>query len=522
MKDSDRDDFWNLTRLVPKKTRPTLESFIPAPRAVDVRVDGGTETNEDSALHIARNFKKTETYTVADNLFLSDITLETSTDGFNLYHRFMEDAQRYFGEIGESVQYTRYFSYMPQYTQLTTAQMAYYLYWRSELLLGHALTCDEGYLYLYAYECINLTGIRLSPEEALDRLLTLWRSYASAFPKINKYLSEWVADLCFLYRMAPPREKLTGLLPVIWKQATLPEFYFGAANEVTLQNADLLLAMLCDYDYRASRCYTTVPETQGNAFLHTIEHSMFGVFHELFADGTTSLRSEKMKTVSHTAFCGALYAREQKTRITIRYAPIAEATAVRDIVTAAVKYSENLYRTLHGNRNRLTVPALQECYRSALDAYYRLFFKAKEAERAIRTEPSYMRQYAPAETGVTLSRADEIETLSWENTKRLVPEEEAAETTETTEAVKNAVSPIADVQSEQPSDEAVSYLRCVVYGDAKVLADLARGADSYAEEINRAFMENPTVGDIVLEPTDNGYKLVDDYRSEVEEWIRSL
>ena len=130
MKDEGRDDFWNLTRLVPKKTRPTLESFIPAPRTTDVRAGESAAKTDDNKLHIARVHQNTDTYSVADNLFLSDVTLETSTDGFNLYHRFMEDAQRYFPKDGEAVQYIRYFSYMPQYTQLTTAQLAYYLYWR--------------------------------------------------------------------------------------------------------------------------------------------------------------------------------------------------------------------------------------------------------------------------------------------------------------------------------------------------------------------------------------------------------
>ena len=94
--------------------------------------------------------------------------------------------------------------------------------------------------------------------------------------------------------------------------------------------------------------------------------------------------------------------------------------------------------------------------------------------------------------------------------------------TETTETTAHAVAPVADTLSEQPSVEAISYLRCVVYGDKETLATLVRGADTYVEQINRAFLENPAVGDIVLEPTDNGYKLVDDYRSEVEEWIQSL
>ena len=195
-------------------------------------------------------------------------------------------------------------------------------------------------------------------------------------------------------------------MPIIYRQASFPEFYFGAIGDVTLSNCDLLLALLCDYDYRSSRCYTAVPAEAAKNFSDTVAHSMFGVFHELFSGGTVSLRSEETKTISHTAVCGALYAKEKRIRLTVRYAPMADATEIRALVTTAVKYSENLYRAQHGNRNRLAVQGLPEGYRAILDAYYRVFFGEKEKAKATAAEPAYMAQYAPAETGVTLSRAE--------------------------------------------------------------------------------------------------------------------
>lgn len=525
LKEPGQNDFWDLQRLVPKKRRPTLESFITSPPLAEVSVDGGETPSAGRALHIEKEFVKSDTYSVADNLFLSDVTLDTYAEGYNLYHRFMEDAENYAERQGEETAYVRYFSYMPQYTQLTAAQLAYYFYWRAQLRAGHGLQCDEGYLYLYAYECINLIDVRLSPAEALERLLTLWQTYAHQFPKINKYFSEWVADLCLIYRISPPREKLTALLPLIWKQASFPEFYFGAAGEVTLHNTGLLLALLCDYDYRSSKCFTAVPEKQGKVFIDTLEHSMFGVFHELFSGGTETLRAKETKTVTHSAFCGAVYAKEQRIRLTVRYAPIAEATEVRALVSAAAKYSENLYRALHGNRNRLAVPEFPACYRSVLDAYYRVFFREREKEKTQAAEPAYMAQYAPRETGVTLSRADEIESLSWENTQRLVPTDEPATDAEGIHAPETeqtqAVPEATPAESEELSGDAVAYLQCVLYGDAARMAAFAPCADRLAEQINQMFLTDPAVGDIVLEPTDSGYKLVDDYQSEVEEWIQN-
>ena len=512
------DDFWDLGKLVPKKKRPTLESFIPSPPLTDVCADGAVPAKSDRTLHIARTYENTDTYCTADNLFLQNVTLDTCSETYNLYHRFMDDAKRYFAETGEEAPYVRFFSYMPQYTQLTAQQLSYYLYWRSQLLSGNALMCDEGYLYLFAYECINLAEVLLPPQDALDRLLMLWQTYAQKFPKINKYLSEWVSDLCLIYRITLPHDRLGVLLPIIYRQSGFPEFYFGAVGDVTLSNSDLLLALLCDYDYRSSRCYTAVPAEAAKDFADTMVHSMFGVFHEIFSGGTIALRSAETRTISHTAFCGALYAKEQRIRLTVRYAPIADATEIRTIVSAAVKYSENLYRALHGNRNRLAVQALPANYRAILDAYYRVFFRKKEKEKAAAAVPAYMAQYAPTETGVTLSRADEIELLSWENTQRLVPDEGASDDAPGSPApsVEKTEEPVCT-----PSDAAVDYLRCVLYGDAVALAGYAPQADRLAERINQIFLEEPEVGDIVLEPTEDGYKLVDDYQSEVEEWIQN-
>lgn len=514
----DTDDFWDLTRLIPPRKRPTLESFIPHPKVQDVSVSGETVSDESRRLHTERKAARTQAYDITGNLFLSRVVLETAREELNLYHRFLDDARRYFTEAGEEVPYTRFFSYMPQYTQLTSAQLAYYLRWRSRLLAGEPLQTDEGYIFLYAYECINLIGSCLSPEEALTRLLTLWGAYAETYPKITKYLSEWVSDLCLVHRLEPRADAIAALLPTIVRQSAFPEFYFGAAGEVTLANTGLLLALLCDYDYRSSRCAKASDAETGRQFVETVEHSMFSVFHELLSEGAQVLRGREKRTLSHLAFCGALYACDERIRISVTYTPMAAATELHTVITAAVKYSENLYRSLHGIRNRLTVPALDPVAKNALDTYYRTFFRDREAKSRAAAEPAYMALYRPSETGVTFTRADEIEAASWETTYRLVPEEERAPIEPPPADAAPPSVPIATA-SEGAGEDAVTYLRCVVYGGSPRPVG---NVDAWAERINQIFLADPTVGDVVLEPTDGGYTLIEDYRNEVEAWIQSL
>ena len=148
MKIPSDDDFWDLGKLVPKKKRPTLESFIPSPPLADLGADDVAPTRAERTLHITRTCEKTDTYHTADNLFLQDVTLETCSETYNLYHRFMDDARRYFDERGAETPYVRYFSYMPQYTQLTAQQHITFTGDRSYLPGAHLHAMKGTYIFL--------------------------------------------------------------------------------------------------------------------------------------------------------------------------------------------------------------------------------------------------------------------------------------------------------------------------------------------------------------------------------------
>lgn len=528
------DAFWDLSRLVPPKKRPTLADFAPGVMPRDVLVPGRAEdpaSKEDRRLHMGEQIGAAETYTPSDNLFLSKVTLIERQGDFNLYFRFCEDAKQLFTAEGTEVPYVPFFSYMPQYSQMNRAQLAYYLYWRGKLLRGEALLADEGYLYLFAYECVNLAGQLLSPAKALDRLLALWKAYGDKFHKINKYMSEWVADLCMVYRIPLPRGQVLPLLSTIYQHAAFREFFFGALTEISLDTSEMLLALLSDYDFHASR-YCKGEQAQARAFREDLVKSMFGVFHEMFVAGSGCLRAEETKVLTHSAFCGALYARETRIEIRAEYHPFSEVGELREQVTAALKYSENRLRAKFGYRSRLAVPPLHEKYRRIIDAYYRVFFPSQketgQTEKK-RQEPAYMRQYDPLESGIKLSRAGEIELLSWETTHRLTPEEtpEAVDMTTPAFLLRESPSSVSDLpcQQEKPdaalSPDSIEYLRAILSKDANTCRRFSSSADRLTEEINAVFLADPIIGDVVLVPGEGGYQLVEVYEDEVRAWIQN-
>ena len=74
------------------------------------------------------------------------------------------------------------------------------------------------------------------------------------------------------------------------------------------------------------------------------------------------------------------------------------------------------------------------------------------------------------------------------------------------------------------SDAAFAFLSASASGDEATVSRIAPYApdrDALAETVNAAFFEH--FGDIILLPDDNGrYSLIEDYESEIREWIETM
>ena len=45
-------------------------------------------------------------------------------------------------------------------------------------------------------------------------------------------------------------------------------------------------------------------------------------------------------------------------------------------------------------------------------------------------------------------------------------------------------------------------------------------SDTLADRVNEAFADG--FGDVILEPTDEGYSVIDDYREDIEKWLLKI
>ncbi|MBQ1233289.1 MAG: TerB N-terminal domain-containing protein, partial [Clostridia bacterium] len=77
--------------------------------------------------------------------------------GYTYYEKFCRDGEYLRRIKGKEAPHVGFFSYMPQYGQMTKAQLAYYLWWRENIIEhGIYLPADYSYILLNIYELINL------------------------------------------------------------------------------------------------------------------------------------------------------------------------------------------------------------------------------------------------------------------------------------------------------------------------------------------------------------------------------
>ena len=123
-------------------------------------------------------------------------------------------------------------------------------------------------------------------------------------------------------------------------------------------------------------------------------------------------------------------------------------------------------------------------------------------------------------TGVSPRRAQEIERTSWDITRQLVDafQEEACDTpVEEISIPEPAVNAEADNELAQALSAYAPMLRAIDREDTdeqrSICLSMGKMMDAVIEEIN--VISSDTIGDILIEDGDNGYLLVEDYRSYV-------
>ena len=465
---------------------------------------------------------------------------------YTFYDKFRADAHRLWERESGECEPVSFFSYIPQYNQLSYAQLKWYLCWRSQARSGNFLPADYSYILLFIYEILNCPDL-MPPERGLELLCGVWLAYRPKFPRIDNYLSEWLCDYCLIYQLPCPTKALEPIMQAAVSAASFKEFYMdsgkipdGAAN---------MLSYTSNYDWRTSRYVT---RENFSIFSEHISAAFAKVSRELLSADDESRSENRRTTIVRDAYSGALCVWDMKRCLTVEYISCTRSPKFRFIVTDIIKYSENRVRAALGIKPRLKVDSLTEEMRRCIDGYFDEHLPVRKASKAKAPAPAdeYEKLYEPANPDFSLERALDIEKRSWSTTEIL--------TSSFNDLSPNDNEPVTDgsVQSEPPvkvpenpdkaavglsdltrydeptgntadnpftelfaalDSDCLDALKMLADGDSQALTRIAARsgtlADALADKINETAFD--IIGDALIEPSGSGYRIIPDYAEEL-------
>ena len=523
--ENDKDSFWSLDKLVPKKKTP-MQRFSTKPMVTDfiVESDSVDKDKGERVLNFADGAEAVDrmpdkVYTPNSGL-LKKITVKHVPDKYDFHANFAKAAHLYYDFYTHECEFAKIYSYMPQYSQLNKAQKDYYFYWRYCVRHEKYIKTDYSYLYLYIYEIINLPDI-IPPQTGLDLMIDVWCAYHKDLPNINANMALWVQDYCFVYGIECPMDRIKDFVFFSIGASGLKEFYLSGAETLGKDGVATLIAYLSDYDWRSAKF--AIGEKSGVYATHLLG-GMTAFFEKLFADGLIFSDSAENLTLVRSAFRGALTTSSSKYRIEVEYKPLLENVEVRKNVTSAVKYTENKLRALLGVKSRLSVKEFSDGYKAAIDKYFESLFEKVNQKRKIEQRPEYERLYDAESNGISNEDAKNIESTSWSVTARLVVNEEDEIEIDTVNFSNSNEIDEQNLSSDAFSGIRAEFVAAIYDGNivkARNIADLNGGnLDSLADEVNTFFADD--FGDVILEPCDGGYQIIEDYKEDVENWLREI
>lgn len=566
---NDIDSFWDLNSLLPKK-RPVAPSYrspntdtveltvgeddsapehgVPIPPRTEVHYHVSERTHVSSHEQARRlnelpmrtraeayRSKPLDPYLIYEpqSRLIRRVEVSKWDSKFNFYENFREDAKRLWSRHAEECERASFFSYVPQYSQLKYSQVKWYLWWRENVRHGVYLRTDFCYILLYIYEIINCPDL-IPPEKGAMLLCDIWLNYRAEHRRIDSYLCDWLCDYCLINKLPCPISRLEPILGEIVATSNFREFYMDTGDTYSLTAS--ILAHSSTYDWHKSRYVT---EENIHLFASHIRGAFDKAWREVLSlgnDGTAAVGKEFR--VERTAYEGALCVYDMKRTLMIEYVSYTRSPKFRFVVTDIIKYSENRIRMALGIKSRLKVEELSDTLRSCIDEYFDINLPAPKKVRSARAGTAvpevneYDKLYEPITSEFSLENAIKIEQSSWSTTEILtaalsddepIPEEIIPEPT------PNTVAP-PDISGD---DEFAVLANTIDDASREALALLLRGnsngvalsavkygmlADALADKINETAFD--IIGDSVIESDGGGYRLIADYKGDLEKWLK--
>ena len=543
-KNENIDAFWDIEDLIPGRPKKTaLRREFADTEATEIALSSPVGNDGEKIPPKTIGDKKKDSVGVLREYrgegLISLVRILSWPTVFEFYTKFRKDAVRYFSLTHEKCEYVYFFSYMPQYEQMTVSQMSYYLYWRDEARKENYLKTDINYLFLYIYEIINLPD-KIAPIDGARMLSRLWKVYRKDFLYLDKYLGEWLCDYCLIHHVSPDWEALDSFCGEIVGKVSLPEFY--------LRNGEIawsLIEAISSYDYKKSKYY----EAHENEFDLHIPKALERAVNRVIMKNPEDFGIVALNT-SRDSYAGAIVFRGSKFKMEITRYALRKTSGngeqdLKHIFANLIKFAENQLRGVFGIKSRFSPMISDSRLKQEILDYFNEYFPSSGKPKKKKVEEeSYMAFYEPKQTGpADISRALDIEKQAWETADLLSVDEEAEEPAfipsvsfdipseltapialpEPTESERMdeglplAVAPLSDVDNEFGfvteilTDTQREALRAALNGlFSSYCRSIGVMEENMRGEINEIAMEY--IGDMIIE---GDFSVLEDYEAEI-------
>jgi len=461
----------------------------------------------------------------------------------------------------EECQHVSYFSFSPRYSQMSRGQLKWYLWWRENIRNGVYLKTDESYITLYTYE-LAAADTADEAQKSVAILCSLLNNYSVKDITIvgRMMIRDIICDLCIIYALDSPLSIINESDSTLFFNTFLPEFFIDLYGKTDFNSTKLYITSISMYDYRKSKYYNEETETVFN-------DSISGVLNEIFKNDRSfneimAFASGKYGciTAERRPFTRMVNIVNRDVKYEIKYYQI---SGIQSVITDAIRYSENRIREHLGIKNKLHILAVNPILKQVIDTFYDTFYPAKPtidrrktAKTTNETEVhEYDRFYDVPKVEISAEHAIEIEQLSWNTTKILT---EAFSTDDNQKIKDNTIASLKEddcistnndsapiitdhhvnessINSDSLSNtgdgndtclfieiknklgKIADFLLLCKNGTAldqrRFSSDNSLSVDEIADEINEVSVD--IFGDIILESTDEGYRILDDYKDQV-------
>ncbi len=428
-----------------------------------------------------------------------------------------------------------YHAAIPGYDGMTAGQRDCYLWWREQARNGAYPPIDSAYVYLYAYETLNLLPAPVEPSLALDTLCSLWAAYRDAEPRLDYLVPEWICDLCLVYRLSLPAFFPEDLLEIAVRVASLKEFYLGfSGGDTASPFARAVFRYGSNYRFQDSKFITEENRSLFETHIPAAFLRAFTKLEEEEKDSTTlgicTKRSFQARMIRQS-FAGSAFARSIKMRIEVDYLSCNRSVELRFMATDLIKYAENQVRRLLGIKSRFHTAHLDPRLKAAADEYFAPLFPKmnKKQEAPIKEPPAYEALYDAPSAPFSPDTAKRIEQSAWAVTQKLVEafDEEASPALPEQAPPQDFPAVTKEASASAPQEEMAqdallrtAFALLMEEKDAE-FAVLAKAHEmlplTLAEKMNDCALD--ALGDIAVTEMDGVPRLIPDYKEDIAQWM---